>query len=116
MFCSKNRTAPDLEAAPLGSDPCPASAPSRRPAPRILSRRPARTSALTPTPAPVSPGRSHRWAAGLAAAAQSYGGNPYNEVQEAGAAGSRSPTGAAGDVQGSLLTCGGVGVLCRWQE
>nr|KAF6283664.1 CD19 molecule [Pipistrellus kuhlii] len=42
-------------------------------------------------------GRSNRWAAGLAAAAQSYGGNPYNEVQEAGAAGSRSRTGAADD-------------------
>ncbi|EPQ10236.1 B-lymphocyte antigen CD19 [Myotis brandtii] len=34
---------------------------------------------------------------GLAAAVQSYGGNPYNEVQEAGAAGARSPTRAAGD-------------------
>ncbi|XP_059548438.1 B-lymphocyte antigen CD19 isoform X1 [Myotis daubentonii] len=46
----------------------------------------------TPT---AGTGRSHRWAAGLAAV-QSYGGNPYNEVQEAGAAGPRSPTGAAG--------------------
>ncbi|KAM7149266.1 B-lymphocyte antigen CD19 isoform 1-T2 [Molossus nigricans] len=38
-------------------------------------------------------GRSLRWAASLGAAVQSYG-NPYNEVQEAGAAGSLSPTGA----------------------
>ncbi|CAK6444926.1 unnamed protein product [Pipistrellus nathusii] len=41
-------------------------------------------------------GRFHRWATGPAAAVQSYGVNPYNEVQEAGAAGSRSRTGAAG--------------------
>lgn len=44
------------------------------------------------------PGRSLRWAAGLGAAVP-YG-NPHSDGQEAGAAGSRSPTGAGPEEEG----------------
>ncbi|KAJ8798646.1 hypothetical protein J1605_016449 [Eschrichtius robustus] len=84
---------PRLQATPLDLDPAPL-AQGWVPRPGVLQQALKHPLPVALT-APISshpPGRALRWAAGLGATVPSYG-NPRSDVQEARAAGSRSPPG-----------------------